>query len=224
MVVLGRDGRLDRRHGLAYLGAAAPGRRLGHRRGRIALADLAVTVAVMATTPFVQTPPQLAADAPVMGSIWTPCAVLACALAFGVRGGLGAAVAISATLVLAQATFETELGDIELIVLVGLTVGYAADGAAPLGASGCGEAVAAEAAMRERERLARAVHDGVLQVLGYVRGRGAELGGPAGELGVLAGEQEYRAAHAARRPGPSRSTRTAGATSPPRCGCSARRG
>ena len=42
----------------------------------------------MATTPFVQTPAQLAADAPVMGSIWTPGAVLACALCFGVRGGL----------------------------------------------------------------------------------------------------------------------------------------
>jgi signal transduction histidine kinase len=51
-------------------------------------------------------------------------------------------------------------------------------------------AVASEAAMAERERLARAVHDGVLQVLGYVRRRGAELGGTAGELGVLAGDQE----------------------------------
>jgi signal transduction histidine kinase len=52
-------------------------------------------------------------------------------------------------------------------------------------------AVASEATMAERERLARAVHDGVLQVLGFVRRRGAELGGPAGELGVLAGEQEF---------------------------------
>jgi signal transduction histidine kinase len=52
-------------------------------------------------------------------------------------------------------------------------------------------AVASEAAMAERERLARAVHDGVLQVLGFVRRRGAELGGPAGELGALAGEQEF---------------------------------
>ncbi len=47
-----------------------------------------VTVAVMASTPLVQTPAQLAADAPVMGSIWTSGAVLACALAFGIRGGL----------------------------------------------------------------------------------------------------------------------------------------
>ena len=50
----------------------------------------------MASTPFVQTPAQLAADAPVMGSIWTPGAVLACALCFGVRGGLAAALVVSA--------------------------------------------------------------------------------------------------------------------------------
>ena len=44
----------------------------------------------------------------------------------------------------------------------------------------------------ERARLARAVHDGVLQVLALVQRRGGELGGEAGELGRLAGEQEIR--------------------------------
>jgi len=42
----------------------------------------------------------------------------------------------------------------------------------------------------ERERLARAVHDRVLQVLAHVKRRGVQLGGPAGDLGALAGEQE----------------------------------
>jgi signal transduction histidine kinase len=46
------------------------------------------------------------------------------------------------------------------------------------------------AAAAERARLARAVHDGVLQILGLVQRRGHELGGPAAELGRLAGEQE----------------------------------
>ena len=46
------------------------------------------------------------------------------------------------------------------------------------------------AAAVERARLARAVHDGVLQVLALVQRRGAELGGEAAELGRLAGEQE----------------------------------
>ena len=160
------------------------------RRGRLAVADVAVTIAVMASTPFVQTPAQLAADAPVMGSIWTPGAVLACALCFGVRGGLAAALAVSGTLLAVQARPETELSDIQLLVLVGLTVGFASS-VLRRQAERVRGAVAAEAAALERERLTRAVHDGVLQVLGYLRRRGGELGGDAGELGRLAGEQEF---------------------------------
>lgn len=169
--------------GIWYIGGR-PDRRL------VALADVLVTVAVMATTPLVQSPQQLAADAPVMGSIWTSGGVLACALAFGIRGGFASAVVVSAALVAFQARMETELGDIQLMILAGLTIGYAAT---ILKRSGerLREAITAEAAMAERDRLAREVHDGVLQVLGYVKRRGAEVGGPAGELGRLAGEQEF---------------------------------
>jgi signal transduction histidine kinase len=159
------------------------------RRGRLALADLAVTVAVIATTPLVETPAQVAADAAVMGSFWTPGAMLACALAFGLRGGLGGAVVISAVLVAVQARVENELGDIQLLVLAGLTIGFAAT-VLRRSAERVRRAVAAEAAAAERERLARAVHDGVLQVLAHVKRRGAQLGGAAAELGALAGEQE----------------------------------
>ena len=174
--------------GLAYLGAV-PGRRLTQRRGWVALVDVAVTAAVMATTPWVQTQAQLESDAPVMGSFWTSSVVLACALAYGIRGGLGSAVVVSAVLVLTQAQIENEIGDVELLVVVGVTVGYAAT-VLQRSAKRVREAAAVEAAAAERERLARAVHDGVLQVLGYVKRRAAELDGPARELGVLAGEQE----------------------------------
>jgi signal transduction histidine kinase len=47
-----------------------------------------------------------------------------------------------------------------------------------------------EASTRERERLARGIHDSVLQVLALVQRRGTELGGEAAQLGRLAGEQE----------------------------------
>jgi signal transduction histidine kinase len=169
--------------GFAYLG------RLRERRGPLAIVDVGVTVAVMATTPLVQTPAQLAADAPVMGSIWTACSVLACALAHGVTGGLAGAAAVSAALLAFQADWRAELSDVQLMALAGLTVGFAAT-VLRRSAERLRRAVASEAAMAERERLARAVHDGVLQVLGYVRRRGAELGGAAAELGTLAGEQE----------------------------------
>ena len=46
------------------------------------------------------------------------------------------------------------------------------------------------AAAAERARLARAVHDGVLQVLALVQRRGAESSGDLVELGRMAGEQE----------------------------------
>lgn len=171
--------------GFAYLGERA-----AQRRRWFAVVDLAVTLAVLGTTPLVETAAQVAADEPVMGSIWTACALLACALAWGVRGGLLAAVVMSVELVAVQSGIDTELGDIQLLLMAGITVGFAAT---VLRRSGerLRRAIASEAAMAERERLARQVHDGVLQVLGFVRRRGAELGGPAGELGALAGEQEF---------------------------------
>ncbi|GAA5138854.1 MacS family sensor histidine kinase [Pseudonocardia adelaidensis] len=171
--------------GYAYLRRPA-GR---DRRGLLAAADVVVTFAVMATTPLVQTPAQLAADAPVMGSIWTSGPVLACGIAFGIPGGVAAAAAVSAALVGFQARLATELPDIQLLALAGLTIGFASM-VLRRSAERVRRAVASEAAVAERERLARAVHDGVLQVLGYVRRRGRELGGAAGELGALAGEQE----------------------------------
>ena len=196
--------------GYGYLGPAATG-----RRSRVAVADLAVTLAVLASTPIVQTAAQLAADAPVMGSIWVPGAVLAGALCFGVLGGLVGAVIVAATLVAVQARPQTELGDIELIVLVGLTVGFAAT-VLRRQAERLARAVAAEAAATERERLARAVHDGVLQVLGLVHRRGDELGGAAGELGRLAGSRSSRCAPCS-PPAPRPPTPRAAGIWPPRC-------
>ncbi|WP_433289142.1 MacS family sensor histidine kinase [Pseudonocardia sp. CA-142604] len=175
--------------GYAYAGGGLP-EVLRDRPGRVAISDVVVTVAVMATTPIVQTPAQFAGDAPVMGSIWTPGAVLACALAYGIRGGLAGAVVVSAALLAFQAHWRDELSDVQLLVLAGVVIGYAST-VLRRSAERLRLAIASEAAMAERERLARAVHDGVLQVLGFVRRRGAELGGAAGELGVLAGKQEF---------------------------------
>ena len=47
-----------------------------------------------------------------------------------------------------------------------------------------------DAARAERDRLARTVHDGVLQTLAYIHRRGQDLGGDAATLGAMAAEQE----------------------------------
>jgi signal transduction histidine kinase len=125
----------------------------------------------------------------VSGSYWASAAVLACAIAFGLPGGLASALVLSVALVAVSERLEAQLGDIQLIVLAGLTVGFAAT-VLRRSAERERRAVAEAAAAAERERLARAVHDGVLQVLAYVRRRGTELGGEVGRLAPLAGEQE----------------------------------
>lgn len=160
------------------------------RRGRLAVADLAVSCAAMATTPLIVTDAALDAGQPGMGSIWTSGSVLACAVAFRVRGGTAAALVISAALVLSKQRFGVlELGDVELLVLAGLTVGFASR-VLTRTASRLRRLAAEQAADTERERLTRSIHDGVLQVLAHVQRRGAEIGGGAAELGMLAGEQE----------------------------------
>jgi signal transduction histidine kinase len=76
-----------------------------------------------------------------------------------------------------------------LLMLAGVAIGYVVD-LARRSEETLARALEIQAATRERERLARDIHDGVLQVLAMVQRRGAELGGEAEEIGRLAGEQE----------------------------------
>jgi signal transduction histidine kinase len=76
-----------------------------------------------------------------------------------------------------------------LMLMAAIAVGYLV-GIAQVAQARLQQAVELEAATRERERLARDIHDSVLQVLALVKRRGAGLDGEAGELARLAGEQE----------------------------------
>ncbi|CNG68481.1 histidine kinase [Mycobacterium tuberculosis] len=167
------------------------------RRGRPLLAaDLTVAAACVLATAWVETPANIAAGRPTLPVSWVAAAVLSWAVAGGRRVGLAAALVLAAANLLVHAIAGTSggIGDttfngIVLLLLAGLVVGHVVRLAREAEAR-LARAVELESANRERERLARRIHDSVLQVLAMVQRRGGELGGEAAELGRLAGEQE----------------------------------
>jgi signal transduction histidine kinase len=161
------------------------------RRGvPLLVADFAVTAATLLSTPYVQSEAMQARHASTMPSFWVMAPVLAWAVLKGWRGGVGAALLMS-VLDLSVRTHRngTTWGNIFLLLLAGAIVGYSSN-LIREATEARAEAERLAASLAERARLARAVHDGVLQVLALVQRRGRELGGEAGELGRLAGEQE----------------------------------
>jgi signal transduction histidine kinase len=161
------------------------------RRGWTLLtADLAVAAAAILVTGLVETSAHIRAGAPTIPTFWVSASVLAWALCRGPAGGVAAAAVLGFTnLVQRGGAASATLANIFLLFVAGAVIGYV--GRLALAAE-AERARAAElaAATAERERLARTIHDGVLQVLALVQRRGAELGGEAAELGRLAGEQE----------------------------------
>ncbi|MBC2958740.1 MacS family sensor histidine kinase [Nocardioides deserti] len=152
------------------------------------VADLAVAVALLAVTPLVKGD---GFNATVPG-FWVAGALLAWAVRYRWVGGLLAAVVLSATdLLVREEITQANYGNVFLIVIGGPIVGFMCGSLQEMAAER-DRAERTAAAAAERARLARAVHDGVLQVLSLVQRRGAELGGEAAELGRLAGEQESR--------------------------------
>ncbi len=161
------------------------------RRGLpLLVADFAVAAATLLSTPYVQSDAMLERHASTMPSFWVMTAVLAWAVLRGWPGGVAAAVLMSLLdLSVRTERTGTTWGNIFLLLLAAGVVGYSA-GLIREATEARAEAERIAAGMAERARLARAVHDGVLQVLSLVQRRGAELGGEAAELGRLAGEQE----------------------------------
>lgn len=161
---------------------AVPGRRVP-----VVLAlDLAVALAMLAATPWVKGESFNAS----LPGFWIAGALLAWAVHWWWVGGLVAAMLLSATdLLIRDELTQANYGNVFLLLLAGTVVGYMCGTLQRL-AGERDRAERAAAAAAERARLARAVHDGVLQVLALVQRRGAEIGGQTAELGRLAGEQE----------------------------------
>lgn len=161
-----------------------------HRRPRLLGLELALGVGALLMTPPAQGAAMLAPNSSTIPTYWIAAPVIAWALHWGWRGGLTAALIEAAVDVSIRAEPNATIGgNVFLLVLTGLTVGYTAS-LVQISTRERAEAAALNAAAGERERLSRAVHDGVLQVLSYVQRRGAEIGGPTAELAELAAEQE----------------------------------
>jgi len=160
------------------------------RRWPLLIADLAVTAACLLVSPAILGPNGLQLGIANIPVAWIASPVLAWAISGGRRRGVVAAIVMGIFDLLSYRSYGgAALDSPVLLILAGLAVGHVArlsvDAQARLQ-----RATEIEAANRERERLARGIHDSVLQVLALVQRRGTELGGEAAELGRLAGEQE----------------------------------
>lgn len=166
-----------------------------HRGPWILTADLLVTAAALLSTALLQYPASIRAGAMPVTAIWVAGPVLAWAVSGGMGAGAAAAVVLGGCDLflrhqsLAGAYKSPVLNGSVVLVLAGVVVGYVST-LAERAERALQRVTEIEAASRERERLARGIHDSVLQVLALVQRRGSEAGGEAAELGRMAGEQE----------------------------------
>ncbi len=162
------------------------------RRSAWVIAEAVVVVALMASTELVASGQWAHDNQTWPTTLWASNATISAALQFGPAGGMLTGLAVTATNEAVKGYVSINLGRSATVVVelaVGLVVGIAAR-TARRAHDELQRAARLSAALEERERLSRQVHDGVIQVLALVAKRGNEIGGATSELAKLASEQE----------------------------------
>jgi signal transduction histidine kinase len=170
---------------VGYLGWTGRAHRLP-----VVAGDLLASVLLTLATRSVQTLGQRHGSMPTLTTIWATGPVVELAIVTGLVGGIMAAlVQVAAAMAVRDGWDGRTLDSAVLLLVAGAVVGYL--GRLIVQAEEQTRAMAAvQAATAERQRLARSVHDGALQVLALVHRDGLAAGGRWATLGAAAAEQE----------------------------------
>ena len=162
------------------------------RRPWFVAIEVATSMAMMLSTEIVASRDWIADNQTWPTTLWMTNAALSAALIGGARWGLVGAAAISLANYYVKGEMMMNFGrnaTAILLIAASMAVGMGASRARLVHAR-LTSAIQMAARAAERERLAREVHDGVLQVLALISRRGREIGGPTAQLADLAAEQE----------------------------------
>jgi signal transduction histidine kinase len=162
------------------------------RRPTWVIAEIIVVVLLMWSNRVVASSHWAAENQTWPTTLWATNPTISAALQFGAGGGMLTGLVVMVSNFAVKNYFTLDMSHNATLVIelsIGLAVGMAAR-TARLAHEELQRAAQLSAALEERERLSRQVHDGVIQVLALVTKRGHEIGGATSELAELASEQE----------------------------------